>query len=125
MMRPPGSMTRGILCAALGASRAMRRPKPGTAERPEVNVSAQDARWYLLAGLDSATVSLSDGSGVAFRHREPATFRRLFAQATGNQTRLVREWGRLQREYLAAMPELTSEKAWDELFFGDSTPPTV
>ncbi len=39
--------------------------------RPQLNVAARDARWYLLSRIDGATVATSDGRGVAYRKRDP------------------------------------------------------
>ena len=61
----------------------LRKPKPGTADVPEMNISAQDARWFLLSRLDSATVGTADGRGVTFRRRESDTFWRMLRTRAG------------------------------------------
>lgn len=93
-----------------------RRVRPEHRERPQLNVPAQDAHWFLLARVDAATVSTADGRGVVFRRRDPKLFRRLLRQAVANHARLAREFPRLRAAYRAALPELTSIDAWRKAF---------
>ncbi|CAN5205992.1 glycosyltransferase [soil metagenome] len=86
------------------------------AERPQLNIAAQDARWFLLARLDSATVGLPDGRGVTLRRRDPRTFWKLLGTSLRLHRRLYREFPRLRREYRAAAPELTSVDSWCRVF---------
>ncbi|MEO7194620.1 MAG: glycosyltransferase [Pseudonocardiaceae bacterium] len=102
-------------------SRHLRSPQPQTRERPQINVPASNARWFLLGMVDSATVSNADGSGVAFRKRDPQQFRALLRRTIVLYRRLVQEWEPTARRYRAAVPELTSAQAWDRVF--DSSPP--
>jgi galactofuranosylgalactofuranosylrhamnosyl-N-acetylglucosaminyl-diphospho-decaprenol beta-1,5/1,6-galactofuranosyltransferase len=94
----------------------LRTPDPAAGERPQVNIPAHGARWFLLGNLDSATVSNADGSGVAFRRRDPKLFRELSARAAQNYRRLAAEWPRLVEQYKAALPELTSVESWRKYF---------
>jgi galactofuranosylgalactofuranosylrhamnosyl-N-acetylglucosaminyl-diphospho-decaprenol beta-1,5/1,6-galactofuranosyltransferase len=94
----------------------VRSVRPEHRERPQLNVPAQDARWFLLARLDAATVSTADGRGVVFRKRDPKLFRRLLRQAIANHARLAREFPKLRQAYRAALPELTSTDAWRKAF---------
>jgi galactofuranosylgalactofuranosylrhamnosyl-N-acetylglucosaminyl-diphospho-decaprenol beta-1,5/1,6-galactofuranosyltransferase len=84
--------------------------------RPQLNVPAQDARWFLLSKLDGATVGTSDGRGVAYRKRDPKVFWTLLTTSVGNHVKLAREFPRLRRAYRHAMPELTGEKNWTRIF---------
>jgi galactofuranosylgalactofuranosylrhamnosyl-N-acetylglucosaminyl-diphospho-decaprenol beta-1,5/1,6-galactofuranosyltransferase len=84
--------------------------------RPQLNVPAQDARWFLLSRLDGATVATADGRGVAFRKRDPKVFWTLLTTALGNHVRLAREFPRLRRLYRNALPELTGEEMWSRVF---------
>jgi galactofuranosylgalactofuranosylrhamnosyl-N-acetylglucosaminyl-diphospho-decaprenol beta-1,5/1,6-galactofuranosyltransferase len=115
-LRPPGTpLTIGkTFLAAL--SHNVRRPKPESAERPEMNISAQDARWFLLSRLDSATVGTADGRGVTFRRREPATFWRMFRHSLAVHAKLYREFPRLREEYRAHLQDLTSPESWAKAF---------
>lgn len=97
-------------------ARHLRAPDPVARDRPQINVPARNARWFLLGTLDSATVSNPDGSGVAFRRRDPQLFRSLLARTVSLYRRLVAEWGPTAGRYRAAVPELTSEAAWRAAF---------
>ncbi|SDX49290.1 galactofuranosylgalactofuranosylrhamnosyl-N-acetylglucosaminyl-diphospho-decaprenol beta-1,5/1,6-galactofuranosyltransferase [Modestobacter sp. DSM 44400] len=118
-MKPPttpGTIGRTLLAAL---SHNLRAPKPGTAERPEMNISAQDARWFLLSRLDSATVGTADGRGVTFRRREPDTFWRMLRQSVRLHARLLREFPALREQYREHLDELTSLENWGKAFAGD------
>ncbi|MDQ3760635.1 MAG: glycosyltransferase [Actinomycetota bacterium] len=103
-------------------SRHLRSPKPQTRERPQISVPARNARWFLLGMVDSATVSNADGSGVAFRRRDPQQFRALLARTVVLYRRLVSEWSVTAERYRAAVPELTSVDSWEQMF-KDGEPP--
>ncbi|HYZ07349.1 MAG TPA: glycosyltransferase [Pseudonocardiaceae bacterium] len=90
----------------------LRAPDPDARARPQINVPARNARWFLLGTLDSATVSNADGSGVAFRTRDPGQFRALLGHTVALYRRLVADWAQTSHSYRAAMPELTSVDAW-------------
>jgi galactofuranosylgalactofuranosylrhamnosyl-N-acetylglucosaminyl-diphospho-decaprenol beta-1,5/1,6-galactofuranosyltransferase len=83
---------------------------------PQLNLAFQDARWFLLSRLDSATVGTADGRGVTFRRRDPAVFRRLAATSAQLLRRMSQEFPDLQRRYQAAAAELTSMDRWTEAF---------
>jgi galactofuranosylgalactofuranosylrhamnosyl-N-acetylglucosaminyl-diphospho-decaprenol beta-1,5/1,6-galactofuranosyltransferase len=89
---------------------------PAHREAPQLNLPFQDARWFLLARLDSATVGTADGRGVTFRQRDPKLFRQLFRQSVGLLRRMSREFPELQQRYREAAPELTSLDRWDAAF---------
>jgi galactofuranosylgalactofuranosylrhamnosyl-N-acetylglucosaminyl-diphospho-decaprenol beta-1,5/1,6-galactofuranosyltransferase len=116
MLRPP---TNPLMIGAR-ASKAllhnMRTPDGHAAERPQVNIPAGSALWFLLGNLDSATVSSPDGSGVAFRRRDPKLFRELSKRVARNYRTLIKEWPTLVETYRAAVPELTSAEAWRKIF---------
>ena len=90
--------------------------KPQHHSRPQLNVPAQDARWFLLSKLDGATVGTSDGRGVAYRKRDPKVFWTLLSTSVANHVKLAREFPRLRRAYRNAMPELTGAKGWNRVF---------
>ncbi len=116
MLRPPASARKIAVRAGKAVLHNLRPPAPETSERPQVNIPAHGARWFLLGNLDSATVSNADGSGVAFRRRDPKLFRELSARAAQNYRQLIAEWPRLVEQYKAALPELTSVEAWRKYF---------
>jgi len=99
-------------------SRHLRAPQPQTRDRPQINVSARNARWFLLGMVDSATVSNADGSGVTFRKRDPQQFRALLARTITLYRRLVAEWDVTASRYRAAVPTLTSVESWEQVFAG-------
>lgn len=116
MLRPPASAAKIALRAGKAVLHNLRAPASSAGERPQVNIPAHGARWFLLGNLDSATVSNADGSGVAFRRRDPKLFRELSMRAARNYRRLTDEWPRLVEQYKAAMPELTSVESWRKYF---------
>ena len=118
-MKPPTTpLTIGrTLLAAMAHN--LRSPKPGTVDRPEMNISAQDARWFLLSRLDSATVGTADGRGVTFRRREPDTFWRMLRQSARLHARLFREFPALREQYREHLGDLTSKENWGRAFSPD------
>src|SRR6185312_17297572 len=94
----------------------LRSPDPRTRERPQINVPARNARWFLLGMVDSATVSNADGSGVTFRKRDPRQFRILLVRTIALYRRLVAEWAIVSQRYRAALPELTTVDRWERMF---------
>ncbi|MGH3513878.1 MAG: glycosyltransferase family 2 protein, partial [Pseudonocardiaceae bacterium] len=100
----------------------LRSPAPPTRDRPQINVPARNARWFVLGMVDSATVSNSDGSGVAFRRRDPQQFRALLARTIVLYRQLVAEWSVTAQRYRGAIPELTSVDSWEQMFKGGEPP---
>jgi galactofuranosylgalactofuranosylrhamnosyl-N-acetylglucosaminyl-diphospho-decaprenol beta-1,5/1,6-galactofuranosyltransferase len=98
----------------------LRSPKPQARERPQINVAARNARWFLLGMVDSAVVTKPDGSAVAFRKRDPEQFRALLSRTITLYRRLVGEWAITAQRYRAAVPELTSVESWQRVFDGTS-----
>ncbi|MGY2080226.1 glycosyltransferase [Modestobacter sp. SYSU DS0657] len=118
-MKPPTTpvtIGRTLLGALL---HNVRPPKEQAAERPQLNISAQDARWFLLSRLDSATVGTADGRGVTFRRREPQTFWRMLRHSVKVHVRLYREFPALAERYRAQLGELTSPDSWERAFQAD------
>ncbi len=116
MLHPPVHPAKIALKAGKALMHNMRAPEPSASERPQVNLPANNALWFLLGNLDSATVSNADGSGVAFRRRDPKVFRELALRAAHNYKKLIAEWPRLVEQYRAALPELTSTESWRKVF---------
>jgi galactofuranosylgalactofuranosylrhamnosyl-N-acetylglucosaminyl-diphospho-decaprenol beta-1,5/1,6-galactofuranosyltransferase len=85
-------------------------------ERPQLNIAQQDARWFLLARLDGATVATADGRGVSFRKRDPRVFWALLGQSARNHLELRREFPRMSKEFKTGMGELTSADAWRRVY---------
>ncbi|WP_066527883.1 glycosyltransferase [Corynebacterium bouchesdurhonense] len=85
-------------------------------DAPQLNLTADEARWFTLARIDSATVSTAGGTGVAFRKRDKQLADDLLKQTKELQEQIKQRWPELQREYRAAMPELTSRENWGRVF---------
>jgi len=116
MLRPPVNPAVIAVRAFEALLHNLKEPDPAAMERPQINVPATNARWFLLGNLDSATVSNADGSGVSFRRRNPKEFRALGARVVANYRRLAREWPRMKQIYRDALPELTSVESWRKVF---------
>jgi galactofuranosylgalactofuranosylrhamnosyl-N-acetylglucosaminyl-diphospho-decaprenol beta-1,5/1,6-galactofuranosyltransferase len=116
MLKPPVNPAVIAAKASKALLHNLRAPEDATTARPQINVPAINARWFLLGNLDSATVSSADGSGVAFRKRDPKEFRHLMKRVLRNYRRLGQEWPRLKRIYRDALPELTSVESWRKVF---------
>lgn len=116
MLQRPQNKVQLAMRASVALLHNLRTPNAEAATQPQVTVPADNALWYLLGNLDSATVSNADGSGVAFRKRDPEIFRELSRRAVHNYRRLAREWPRIRETYRAAAPELTSVESWRKIF---------
>ena len=121
-MKPPvgvwsiGKTLLGVLAHNL------RKPVERAKDVPQMNITAQDARWFLIARLDSATVGTADGRGVTFRRREPDTFWRMLKTSIQLHVRLYKEFPDLVEKYRAHMGELTSPQSWEKAFTGQLPP---
>ncbi|SDG68132.1 glycosyltransferase [Klenkia brasiliensis] len=115
-MKPP--TTPVTIGRTLGAALVhnLRPAKPQAQDVPEMNIAAQDARWFLLSRLDSATVGTADGRGVTFRRREPDTFWRMLRHSVRTHVTLYREFPRLSAQYRAHLEQLTSPASWAKAF---------
>ena len=117
----PGRVSQ-LTSAVLGSLRQFRPVRPLAKDFPEKTLPAMDARWYTMATLDSAIVSMPDGTSAAFYKRDPEKFRELLAKTVSIHERLHREWPALSRRYQDALGEITSPEAWEKTF-ADSTKP--
>ena len=85
-------------------------------EAPQLNLTAEEARWYTLSRVDSATVSTAGGTGVAFRKRDKALADDLLKQTKELHKQIKEQWPELTRAYREAKPELTSHENWEKIF---------
>jgi galactofuranosylgalactofuranosylrhamnosyl-N-acetylglucosaminyl-diphospho-decaprenol beta-1,5/1,6-galactofuranosyltransferase len=107
----------GLLATAvLAPVRQLKPPRDLSREFPESEVPAMDAKWWRLASLDSAVVSMNDGASAALYQRDPERFRELTRKTVEIHERLRREWPRLAAEYRAQLGAISSPEAWDETF---------
>jgi galactofuranosylgalactofuranosylrhamnosyl-N-acetylglucosaminyl-diphospho-decaprenol beta-1,5/1,6-galactofuranosyltransferase len=116
MAQPPVGR-KAIAKAALRALRTNLRPVRTSDDRPQLQVPAQDAQWFVLAQLDSVTVGTADGRGVTFRHRDPAQFRELARRSVQLNREIRRRFPQLMEQYRAASGDLTSRENWEKVFF--------
>ncbi|HET9256101.1 MAG TPA: glycosyltransferase [Pseudonocardiaceae bacterium] len=86
-------------------------------QRPQLSLSRNDARWFVLSGLDGVTVSTADGRGVTYRKRDPQAFRSMLARSVALHRELAREFPRLRKCYRDAATQLTDRTSWGRVFF--------
>ncbi|MGH3914931.1 MAG: glycosyltransferase [Pseudonocardiaceae bacterium] len=96
----------------------LRPVDPRAHHRPQYSIAREDARWFVLSGMDGVTVSTADGRGVTYRKRDPQVFRSMMARSLALHRQLAREFPRLRRRYRAAAEELTSRRGWKRVFNG-------
>ncbi|WP_308252239.1 glycosyltransferase [Pseudonocardia sp. KRD291] len=113
---PPVGRAKAAVGLARGVLRNLRTPDPGLRERPQRNVPWANAQWFVLSGLDSATVSTPDGRGVTFRRRDPAMFKQMVSDSFRLHREVAAQWTSLRARYRAALPALTSRDGWKHLF---------
>ena len=94
------------------------RPAGEPAPRPQVQVAAQDAAWWVLSRLDDVAVGTADGRGVTVRHRDRELARQLAREVYRLNKEIKREFPRLVEEYRAAFADLTSRESWEKAFQG-------
>jgi galactofuranosylgalactofuranosylrhamnosyl-N-acetylglucosaminyl-diphospho-decaprenol beta-1,5/1,6-galactofuranosyltransferase len=102
--------------AALQALRNNVRPVQDGEDRPQVELPARDAQWFVLAQLDSASVATADGRGVTVRRRDPATFWRLARESVRLNLEIARRFPRAKQQYRDSYAELTSAENWKGVF---------
>jgi galactofuranosylgalactofuranosylrhamnosyl-N-acetylglucosaminyl-diphospho-decaprenol beta-1,5/1,6-galactofuranosyltransferase len=105
-----------LLSAGLGSLRQLRKVRSLSREFPEAVVPAMDAKWYRLASLDAAVVSMPDGTSAALYQRDPERFREMLRKTVEIHQRLHREWPVLAERYRSQLAEITSEEAWSDTF---------
>ncbi len=111
----PGRLSE-LVSAAKGSVRQFLGTRELSREFPESVVPAMDARWSRLATLDSAVVSMPDGTSAAFYQRDPEQFRDLLRRTIEIHERLYREWPRLAALYRDQLGDITSTQRWEKTF---------
>lgn len=105
-----------LTMAVLGSLRQFRTPRELSRQFPESSVAAMDAKWYTLATMDSAVVSMPDGTSAAFYQRDEKQFREKLRRTVELHERLFREWPTLSRQYREALGEITAPDTWERTF---------
>ncbi len=100
----------------VGSLRQLRPTRPLSRRHPEATVPAMDASWHRLAMMDSAVVSMPDGTSAAFYQRDPEKFRDLLKRTLEIHERLYREWPQLAQQYRDSLGEITSPARWEKTF---------
>ena len=115
------SATQQRLTALLSPLRQLKGVRELSREFPEAEVPAMDAKWYRLAGYDSAVVSMNDGTSAAFYQRDPEKFRSLTRDTLTLHRQLLQQWPDLVRQYRDALPEVTAPQTWRRTFEATSS----
>ena len=110
--KPPVALPAIGLRLVKGVIHQLRPTEPGHHERPQLNVATQDARWFLLCGVDGVTVTTADGRGVVYRQRDRTRMFALLRELLRLHVRLSRRYGHLRRAYRQALPMLSSRQKW-------------
>jgi galactofuranosylgalactofuranosylrhamnosyl-N-acetylglucosaminyl-diphospho-decaprenol beta-1,5/1,6-galactofuranosyltransferase len=118
----PGRVSQ-LLSAVKGSVRQFVGTRELSREFPESVVPAMDARWFRLATLDSAVVSMPDGTSAAFYQRDPELFRDLLRRTIEIHERLYKEWPQLSRAYRDQLAEITSAQRWEKTFAASTQEP--
>ncbi len=105
-----------IISAGLAPLRQLKAPRALSRTNPEVVIPAIDAKWYRLAGFDSAIVSMNDGTSAALYRRDPELYRSLLKRTLELHARFAQQWPELARQYRDALGEITSPEAWEKTF---------
>jgi galactofuranosylgalactofuranosylrhamnosyl-N-acetylglucosaminyl-diphospho-decaprenol beta-1,5/1,6-galactofuranosyltransferase len=116
MLKPP---TNPVTIGATLLKRLARQMRPVDAraqQRPQLALSRQEARWFVLSALDGVTVSTADGRGVTYRKRDPQAFRAMLARSVALHKQLAAEFPALRKRYRAAAPHLTDRTGWKRVF---------
>jgi galactofuranosylgalactofuranosylrhamnosyl-N-acetylglucosaminyl-diphospho-decaprenol beta-1,5/1,6-galactofuranosyltransferase len=99
-----------------GASHQLRPVREEAKKRPQVVLPHIDSPWYVLSKLDSAIVSMPDGTSAAWYRRDPKLLRQLGWRSARLHWRLRRRWPKLAAQYRTAAPQFTSPEQWRETF---------
>ncbi|MFI9405759.1 glycosyltransferase [Nocardia sp. NPDC052316] len=88
----------------------------GRTQHGVIGVTREDAYWWHVSLFDHVVVTDASQSGVRVRQRDKARARQLLRRTIHVLRRLRNELPALQREYRAAVPELTSRANWERLY---------
>ncbi|MGP5113849.1 glycosyltransferase [Corynebacterium casei] len=102
--------------AVKGLKHLVSKEDPRHHEAPQLNLTPEEARWFTLSRVDSATVSTAGGTGVAFRKRDRDLARDLVEQTRELLSDIEDNFDEMRRVYREALPELTSRESWRKIF---------
>lgn len=102
--------------AAKGLKHLLSKEDPAHHAAPQLNLTPEEARWFTLSRLDSATVSTAGGTGVAFRKRDRDLAKELITETRSLLKEIEENFDDLRAHYRAALPELTARSSWKKVF---------
>ena len=102
--------------AVKGLKHLLSKEDPRHHEAPQLNLTPEEARWFTLSRVDSATVSTAGGTGVAFRKRDRDLARDLVEQTRELLSEIEENFDDMRSVYRQALPELTSRDSWRKIF---------
>src|SRR5699024_1419699 len=114
--REPRGRVRKAVALARGLAHTLSKDDKVHHEVPQANFPPIEARWYALSRIDGATVTTADGRGVAYRKRDRAQAKDLFAASVEAHRELYRRFPEMRRRYREAHTELVSKEAWGRVF---------
>ncbi|WP_268914230.1 glycosyltransferase [Corynebacterium uropygiale] len=103
---------------AKGLKHSLSPADPAHQDTPQANLSPDQARWFSLSRLDSATVTTAGNNGVVFRKRDRELAKQLLKDTTALQKEVAERFDEMRERYRAALPELTSRARWGGVFRG-------
>jgi galactofuranosylgalactofuranosylrhamnosyl-N-acetylglucosaminyl-diphospho-decaprenol beta-1,5/1,6-galactofuranosyltransferase len=116
MLKPPTNPVTIGATLLKRLAHQMRSVDARAQQRPQLALSRQEARWFVLSALDGVTVSTADGRGVTYRKRDPRAFRAMLARSMALHKQLAAEFPALRARYRAAAPHLTDRTGWKRVF---------
>jgi galactofuranosylgalactofuranosylrhamnosyl-N-acetylglucosaminyl-diphospho-decaprenol beta-1,5/1,6-galactofuranosyltransferase len=96
------------------------RSRPAAAQRPELTVTAGQAKWWRLAVFDSVLVRMAASGAAHLYVRDRDRHRRMMRESGRLHRSLHRRWAELAREYRAS--DIVSERRWASTFAGAGGP---
>lgn len=89
---------------------------PASRHRADARIRSTELGWWSFQHLDSALVETPDGAGVVWYRRSRSETLAAAGRSIRLHSRLWWHWPRLARRFRAHSAELTSPRAWAELF---------
>ncbi|WGY03466.1 glycosyltransferase [Nocardioides sp. QY071] len=111
----PGRLSK-VITAGLAPIRQLKKPRELSREFPEVEIRAMDAKWYRIAGFDSAVVSMNDGTSAALYQRDRERYKALVRRTVQLHNRFRRDWDEIAEQYRSALGDITSPDTWEKTF---------
>ena len=105
-----------IPLAVKGLLHSLRRENREHWHTPQLNLTAEEARWFTLTRVDSATVATAGGTGVAFRRRNRDLALSFLRQTHRLLDEVFDNFEELRDEYRAALPQLSAQESWKKVF---------